>query len=247
MKNQPHFDLAAALENWQTELAAQPNFSADDRRELETHLRDTFAELKSRGLSEEEAFWLARRRVGQPQKLAEEFVKADPTQAWRDRVFWMAVALLAIKLWSDSSLYFYDLTICAVFGGLPPANHSGLEIPVLTNEYFRLLFSWSPILVCPLILAKGWAGSIYSGIQIFFRSRLRLVLTTLSAVLVNCGLLVLFSWPGLTRDPNDNLFWAGLWSHFRFELFSRIVWPVLLIMLLWWLVSTQNRPATKRV
>jgi hypothetical protein len=175
------FDLTAALENWRAEPAAQPSLSPDDRRELETHLRDTFAELKARGLSEEEAFWLARRRVGQTHQLAAEFVKDDPTQAWRERLFWITIALLAIKLWSDSSLYFYDLTVCAVFGGWPPANHSGLEIPVLTNEYFRLLFSWSPILLCPLILAKGWAGSIYRGIQFFPRSRLRLVLTTLSA------------------------------------------------------------------
>lgn len=91
MENQTRFNLNTALENWRTELAAQPSLSPDDRRELETHLRDTFAEVKARGLSEEESFWLARRRVGQPQKLAEEFVKTDPTRIWRERVFWMMV------------------------------------------------------------------------------------------------------------------------------------------------------------
>lgn len=70
MENQTLFDLNAAIENWRMELGAQPDFSADDRHELETHLRDSVVELKLRGLSEEESFWLASRRIGQPQKLA---------------------------------------------------------------------------------------------------------------------------------------------------------------------------------
>jgi len=65
MENQTRFDLNTALENWRAELAAQPSLSAENRRELETHLRDIFTELKARGLSEDESFWLARRRVGQ--------------------------------------------------------------------------------------------------------------------------------------------------------------------------------------
>src|ERR1700679_2731995 len=100
MENQTRFDLNTALENWRTELAAQTSLSAENRRELETHLRDTFAELKSRGLSEEESFLLARRRVGQTQQLAAEFVKDDPAQFWRERVFWMVLTLLAIRLWN---------------------------------------------------------------------------------------------------------------------------------------------------
>lgn len=77
-------------------MAAQASLSADDQRELETHLRDSFAELKSRGLNAEEAFWVARRRVGQPQQLAEEFVKADPTNVWRERIFWMWLSVFLL-------------------------------------------------------------------------------------------------------------------------------------------------------
>ncbi|MGA9451964.1 MAG: permease prefix domain 1-containing protein [Verrucomicrobiia bacterium] len=98
MENQTRFDLNAAIENWRNELAAQPNFASDNRRELETHLRDAIAELRQRGLNEEESFWLARRRVGQPQRLAEEFVKANSAAVWRERVFWMIAAILAAFL-----------------------------------------------------------------------------------------------------------------------------------------------------
>ena len=91
MENQTRFDLRTAIESWRQELAAQPNLASDARRELETHLRDAIAELCQRGLNEEESFWLARRRVGQPEQLAEEFVKADPAAVWRERILWITV------------------------------------------------------------------------------------------------------------------------------------------------------------
>jgi hypothetical protein len=80
MENQTRFDLNAAVENWRNELAAQPNLASDDRRELETHLRDAIAGFQQRGLNDEESFWLARKRVGQPPQLGNEFSKANPVR-----------------------------------------------------------------------------------------------------------------------------------------------------------------------
>jgi len=104
MENQTRFSLNIAIENWRLELAAQPNLAPDDRRELETHLRDAIAGFQQRGLNEEESFWLARRRVGQPQPLGEEFAKTDPTVVWRGRVFWMTISLVGsyvFMTWKD--------------------------------------------------------------------------------------------------------------------------------------------------
>src|SRR5450432_1822374 len=97
MENQTRFDLNAAVESWRNELAAQPNLASDDRRELETHLRDAIAGFQQRGLNDEESFWLARRRVGQPQQIGEEFVKADPIKIWRERVFWVLLAFFLLS------------------------------------------------------------------------------------------------------------------------------------------------------
>lgn len=96
MATQTRFDLNAAIENWRNELAAQLELSADDLRELEKHLADSMADLQQRGLSHEESFWLARRRMGQPQQLAEEFVKAEPGKIWRDRLFWILFTYLVM-------------------------------------------------------------------------------------------------------------------------------------------------------
>ena len=78
METRTRFDLSGAIEGWRKQLAAQPGLTADNRRELEAHLQDSIATLRQSGLTEEESFWLACRRAGQPQQLAEEFVKADP-------------------------------------------------------------------------------------------------------------------------------------------------------------------------
>jgi hypothetical protein len=104
METQTRYDLNAAMENWRTELAAQTGLTADDRRELETHLRDAIVGFQQRGLNDEECFWLACRRIGQPRRLRKEYVKANPAVVWRERFFWTAVILLTVRAWAEISL-----------------------------------------------------------------------------------------------------------------------------------------------
>ncbi len=99
MENQARYDLNAAIENWRQELAKQASLTPEIRRELETHLRDAIAGFQQRGLNDEESFWLASRRVGQPPQLSEEFAKADPAKVWRQRIVWFLSALFVINLW----------------------------------------------------------------------------------------------------------------------------------------------------
>jgi hypothetical protein len=103
------FDLSAALAGWRMELAAQPQLAADDRRELERHLADAMLELRRRGLNEEESFRQASRSIGSPQQLAEEFAKADPTKAWRERIFWAAIGI--IVFWQVKLIMAYTIDL----------------------------------------------------------------------------------------------------------------------------------------
>jgi hypothetical protein len=104
METQTRYDLNAAIESWRQGLAVQASLTAEVRRELETHLHDAIAGFQQRGLNDEESFWLARRRVGQPPQLGEEFVKTDPANVWRERVLWMAISLVGsyvFMTWKD--------------------------------------------------------------------------------------------------------------------------------------------------
>ena len=93
MGNQTRFNLNAEIARWRSQMLARESISSENVRELETHLRDTVTSLTASNLTEEEAFWLAARRLGPPEKLTEEFTKEDPTAKWRNRIFWMAAAL----------------------------------------------------------------------------------------------------------------------------------------------------------
>jgi hypothetical protein len=97
MENQTRFDLNAAIENWRNELAAQPNLAPDDRRELETHLRDSIAGFQQRGLNDEESFKSARGRVGQLPLVGKEFGKVG-SNYWNKPMVMMAWVIFAASL-----------------------------------------------------------------------------------------------------------------------------------------------------
>jgi hypothetical protein len=162
MENQTRFDLNAAIENWRNDLAAQSNLAFDDRRELETHLRDSIAGFQQRGLNDEESFWLARRRVGQPQQLGEEFVKADPAKAWRERVFWMA---LGIVFWQLTQILNSAVGIALYY-----------LFPSLREFYVKSGF-WptdAVVLIIGIALARGWFAQSMKLVW-FFKNRFQLV------------------------------------------------------------------------
>jgi hypothetical protein len=145
MENQTRFDLKAAIESWRQELTAQPNLASDDRRELETHLSDAIAGFQQRGLNDEESFWLARRRVGQPQQLGEEFVKADPAKARRGRIFWMALGI--IVFWELTQILTFSVGIALYY-----------LFPSLYFLYIKSGF-WptdAVVLIIGIALARGW-------------------------------------------------------------------------------------------
>ena len=92
------FDLDCELTRWRQSLAAHEAITPERACELESHLRDSMAALRARDLSEEEAFWIAARRLGAAAPLSVQFAEADPAAAWRNRIFWMAVGLLVVQV-----------------------------------------------------------------------------------------------------------------------------------------------------
>jgi len=166
MRTQTRFDLNNAVENWRNELAAQPQLSADDRRELEKHLADAMTELRQRGLNEEEAFWLARRRIGQPQQLAEEFVKTNPGEVWRERIFWMLFGIFLFSVWGGLSS-----SILLKF-------NSGKEGVSLVGQIIFVFSNILPLLIC-VLLAKGKFLRPVSVLGWFTSSRKRFAVTAI--------------------------------------------------------------------
>jgi hypothetical protein len=175
MENQTRYDLNAAVENWRNELAAQPNLASDDRRELETHLRDAIAGFQQRGLNDEESFWLARRRIGQPQQLVPEFVKANTTKVqWQTKLL-IALVITVVPIWFLGKAEFHQVFVN--FGNIAYFNFS---LSILMIAIVWLVF------ILAEVLKKMRTSPRFSVLSPFIQTRWR--------VLISAVVLTVFSY-----------------------------------------------------
>jgi signal peptidase I len=103
MENQNSFDLSGAIQQWRRNLAQSAAFDRNDLDELEAHVRDAMPALQAAGLSSEESFLIASRRIGTRHALESEFEKINPGRAWLNRP-WLA-GLLQIVMPGLGNLY----------------------------------------------------------------------------------------------------------------------------------------------
>lgn len=93
METTTPFELNLAIQLWRENLGHSPAFRSENLDELESHLRDSVATLEGRGLSTEEAFVIAAKRIGKEASLEKEFEKINERSIWFDRVLWMLIGL----------------------------------------------------------------------------------------------------------------------------------------------------------
>ncbi len=193
------FDLEAALKAWRREVSAQPHLSAEIQGELETHLLDTLAELRRRGLNDEEAFLIARRRVGRPLALESEFERADPDCARRSQLAVIGSAVLAIWIWRQ----FTDALLFSILVPLD-VNYSTLDRVRFWVRQIALEFIfWGPVVWLALSAARGRNPGIWSRI---ISSRARFLACAGFLLVMSQGVDLLM----LERRISQSDFLAGL-------------------------------------
>jgi hypothetical protein len=227
METQTRFDLNAAIANWQQELVAQPDLTPAVRRELETHLRDTIAELQGRGLNNEESFWLARRRTGKPEQLGEEFAKGDPSEIWRERLFWIALALFAIEVWHATIRTLYLLV-----NNLETFTSQNIYIPIVL-----FVVNWLPIAAGAIFAVKGRLPLRHR--IAMFKSPIKLAIAGFSwiavvAIVYGTQLRPVFNSARLAMHHMDVLY------NLLVTAFAIVVWPASLLTFLIWLMRSRS-------
>lgn len=115
MEDPTSFDLSQAMRGWQDCLRRSPHFHQEDLLELESHVQDAMAALRAKGLADDEAFFLATRRLGAPSGLAPEFAKINRTEVWLNRLLWM---LIGVQVWGVLSGAARTVSNAVVLGGL---------------------------------------------------------------------------------------------------------------------------------
>ena len=75
--------IEGKISEWRDIYISSGHISDVDLDELEDHLREEIQELSSKGLSEEEAFFVAVRRIGNSSSLSKEFRKINIHDIWK--------------------------------------------------------------------------------------------------------------------------------------------------------------------
>jgi hypothetical protein len=91
-------DVEKWIEQWRTHLTGSELLAGSDIDEMESHLREEIEHLKTSGLDEEEAFLIARRRLGDTAVLEEEFAKVSTHRLLTNRLWWMIAGVLAYSV-----------------------------------------------------------------------------------------------------------------------------------------------------
>jgi hypothetical protein len=141
------FDMERAVRDWRERLFATGRVTRSDVEELESHLRDHLDALEEVGITGEDAFSTASKRLGEVTELGREFAKINTQLAWQGPVFWMAAGCLATFLGTPTMAMILRVAmLVSVRFEIPP--------PVVT------VAAWAIMLPAPFLFFGGlfvWA------------------------------------------------------------------------------------------
>src|ERR671914_2341524 len=78
--------LESQIAEWRAYVAKAPAVTGRDVDELDAHLRDQIAELDEAGLTADEAFLVAVKRMGDVDTLSREFAREHRGRLWKQLV-----------------------------------------------------------------------------------------------------------------------------------------------------------------
>jgi hypothetical protein len=142
-------DIEKRIEQWRAGLAGSELLGGSDVNELESHLRDESAQLKASGLSEDEAFVIASRRLGDGPALEAEFAKAHPHRRLAHGLYWSSIGVLGyflvvritllaswVPAWLAYAAGLRNLWCLVAFAGVSRVAFFAL-LPLLALKYYR--------------------------------------------------------------------------------------------------------------
>ncbi len=158
------------IAQWRTFVTQNPAVDGSDAEELETHLRDQMSDLEASGLSAEEAFLVAVRRLGSIDSVSREFAREHRERLWKQLMLTNDTARSAEHRNIIDALVFAIAVAVAVQvfrfdGGFmegPPAwflrSASIIVLPFLVAYFARLraltIRQWG-ISLAPFVVALG--------------------------------------------------------------------------------------------
>lgn len=97
--------LESDIAQWREYVGQGPAVNGRDVEELETHLRDQIADLIGAGLSSDEAFLVAVKRIGSVDDLSREFAREHSGSLWKQLVLVGSREHEAESRWAEAVLF----------------------------------------------------------------------------------------------------------------------------------------------
>ena len=111
MESNNEFNIQEQIDHWVSKIKSEPSFTESDSEELKSHLLDSIDQLKDTGLNDEEAFWVASRRIGTTVDWEEDYSQVNnPVIQMRRSVLILAGVLVYFCLY-----YFIESTSKLLF------------------------------------------------------------------------------------------------------------------------------------
>jgi hypothetical protein len=226
------FTVEQAVENWKNDLRQKQTLMETDIEELESHLREEMERLTPLGLTEEEAFVIAARRIGDTTQMAAEFAKVNTAAIWKTRFLWMVVGVLILRILSSCANF---LSTAGVFLGHQFAGISWLTAGILSVAVQTMIL----LVLFYIFYVMAVKTSLFHQI----RKR--------SAVITMVVVFVLSSLLGASSSFFCQVFLArycGVEQMGQFAVGSSyssvataILWPILWIVILLWLMPKKTQ------
>ena len=218
------FDLSLAVGRWCNRLSQSPALTESDSEELKGHLLDTIDSLKAAGLDDEEAFWVASKRLGVGVSLDDDYETVNyPLIQMRK-----SLILLAGGFFYFLFYYFLLFSSYLLFIGLMSAGTEGDTTIRIVRWYLYGLT------VFPLVAAIGYRFFFLNKRRIRFSNiRIRtghfiglLVMTVIFAT----GKHLLY--PVVRKIGHDHYIWGTVFDIFFYFwfLFPFVLCLVLLLL-----------------
>jgi hypothetical protein len=151
--------LEEQIAQWREYLRRRQAFQSPDIEELEGHLRDQLTALTEAGLSGEEAFLVAVKRMGSLDALSREFARENSDRLWKQLVI-AGDADTSGNTAPTETLVVLCFAVAAALVVKAPALFGH---PINTNEDFPLFYARNaslfvfPVLTVYFMWKRGWA------------------------------------------------------------------------------------------
>jgi hypothetical protein len=234
MGDKTMFQLESAIENWRKHLSQNQTMLSEDLDELEGHLRDEMDSLMLAGLNEEEAFMVASHRLGDDAAVAQEFAKVNLSVVWKRRLIWMLFGIFISIL--VTALAQLSSSASAVMLIRADVSRS-VSVAITSVVYFATFLMFLAILFAVFHRLDGLPQAGRRKVKPWI-----VLVCGVGGLLLLKAVAFILNVIGVRVASVNKISEIVIASKLA-EFFWSIFWPVLIVGILIWLLSSKKRAA----